>query len=77
MLGTGCFQHEITCEHKITNLKPKLLFWGEGGRWLVCFSWFVWKDIHIVCCNEHAGFGASYVQQYFLNRCRSDWNGWR
>ena len=41
MLGTGCFQHEITCEHKITNLKPKLHFLGgRGGA-----GWYVFHGL--------------------------------
>ena len=28
-----------------------------------------------LCCNEHAGYGVSCVQQDFRNRYRSEWNG--
>ena len=35
----------------------------------------IFTYFHFVCCNEHAGYGVSCVQQDFRNRYRSEWNG--
>ena len=71
MHGTWCFEQEPcvpikqtwndmwTCNHKPWTQPFFNVLFG------MIFTYF-----HIVCCNEHAGFGMSCVQR------RSEWNGW-
>ena len=76
MHGTWCFEQEPcvpikqtwndmwTCNHKPWTQPFFNVLFG------MIFTYF-----HIVCCNEHAGYGVSCVQQDFRNRYRSEWNG--
>ena len=53
------------------NMQPQTL--NPTIRFNVLFG-MIFTYFHIVCCNEHAGFGVSCVQQDFRNRYRSEWN---
>ena len=61
-----------------TNMKWHVNMQPQTLNPTICFNvlfGMIFTYFHIVCCNEHAGYGVSCVQQDFRNRYRSEWNG--